>query len=137
MSRHTDTDETPHVKRMPMLKRIAMPGGPIPPTLSRKENSDQAMDVFHETVPGAGPSTTERRVAPHGRQTISRAFETREGEDSMQSAPAYRNFLHDTQDVFAASEHYPGGMTGLIRHREEVAIRLVRLLGVSAAASSL
>jgi len=127
MSRHTD--ETHHIKRMPM------PGRPVPTILWSKENSDQAMDVFSETVSGVEPSTTERPVTPDGPQTISRAFETREGEDSMQSAAAYRNFLHYTQDVLAASEHYPGGMTTLIEHREQITIRLVRLLGVRSAAT--
>ena len=124
MSRHMH--QTPHMRRMPMLRPMPIPGGPVPTIRWSKENSDQAMDVFSETI---RPSTTEGPVAPGGPQTISRAFETREGEDSMQSAAAYRNFLHYTRDVFAASEHYPGGMTGLIGHREEITIRLVRLLG--------
>jgi hypothetical protein len=67
-------------------------------------------------------------------QIPSDAFETR--ERSMQSAPDFRHFLHDTQDVLAASEHYPGGLTGLIARREEITIRLVRLLSVRPAASS-
>jgi len=129
MRRHAD--EIPPSKRRPMLKRMLMPGGPVPTILWTKEESiDQSVDVLYEIVPGAGPSTTGRRVARGGPLTIRRAFEAREGEDSMQSAAAYRNFLHYTQDVVAASEHYPGGMTALIGHREEITIRLVRLLGV-------
>ncbi len=113
-----------------MLKRMLMPEGPVTEIQGTKENSGQAMDVFHETVPHAGPSTMGRLVASGAPLTISRAFAACEGEDSMRSIAAYRNFLHYTQDVIAASEHYTGGMTALIRHREEITIRLVRLLGV-------
>jgi hypothetical protein len=41
---------------------------------------------------------------------------------------AYRRFLRQTQDVMVSSIAYPGGMSALIRDRESITLRLVRLL---------
>ena len=48
--------------------------------------------------------------------------------DTVARSAAYRHFLRRTQDVIVSSVGYPGGLPALIRDRERVTLRLVRLL---------
>lgn len=48
--------------------------------------------------------------------------------DEAVRAVAYRQFLCETQDVMVSSIAYPGGISALIRDRESITLRLVRLL---------
>ena len=73
------------------------------------------------------PPATVERVVPRA-LTRRPAFKPPRSRDAVARIAAYRQFLWRTPDVIVNAVDYPGGLVALIRDREGVTLRLVRLL---------
>ena len=76
------------------------------------------------------PRSAVNLLGPRSSVALPRqAFQSYDARDEVARRAAYRRFLTRTQDVIVSAIGYPGGLSALIRDRERVTLRLVRLLG--------
>ena len=86
-------------------------------------NSTMPFHASHEVMPPVPVGRfIEGSVTLRGRALDPPVF------DTVARSAVYRDFLRRTQDVIVSSVGYPGGLPALIRDRERVTLRLVRLL---------